>query len=115
MRPCPWSSREATMIPVLFRGPNQRRPSRRELLQIGGLGALGLSTADLARLRAATAEREVAARRQRNSCVFFFLFGGPSQIDLWDMKPRAPLEVRGEFKPVHTRVAGIEVCEHLPR
>jgi len=46
--------------------------------------------------------------------VFFFLFGGPSQIDLFDMKPAAPEAVRGEFKPVSTVVPGVHVCEHLP-
>src|SRR5688572_18455176 len=81
--------------------------TRRELLRIGGLSALGLTTTDLARLRAAPAPDAPAARRRRNSCVFFFLFGGPSQIDLWDMKPAAPAEVRGQFKPAATRVPGI--------
>jgi hypothetical protein len=46
--------------------------------------------------------------------VFLFLFGGPSQIDLWDMKPQAPAEIRGEFKPTSTTVPGIQLCEHLP-
>lgn len=87
--------------------------TRRELLRVGGLGAFGL--ADLARLRAASAAAPAAERRRHNSCVFFFLFGGPSQIDLWDMKPAAPAEVRGEFKPAPTKAPGIQVCEHLPR
>jgi hypothetical protein len=81
------------------------RHSRRTWLRAGGLSLLGLSTADLARLRAAPA----------SSCIFLFLFGGPSQIDLWDMKPRAPVEVRGEFQPIATSVPGVQVCEHLPR
>jgi hypothetical protein len=46
--------------------------------------------------------------------VFIFLFGGPSHIDLWDMKPAAPLEIRGDFQPIATRVPGIQLCEHLP-
>lgn len=50
-----------------------------------------------------------------NSCIFIFLFGGPSHIDLWDMKPHAPLEIRGEFRPSATTVPGIQLCEHLPR
>jgi hypothetical protein len=54
-------------------------------------------------------------KRRRNACVFLFLFGGPSHIDLWDMKPQAPAEVRGEFRPIATNVPGIPVCEHLPR
>jgi hypothetical protein len=91
------------------------RLTRRELLCLGGLGVLGLDTADLARLRAAPAGNAAAQNRRRHSCVFFFLFGGPSQIDLWDMKPAAPAEVRGVFRPIATRVPGIRICEHLPR
>lgn len=87
--------------------------SRRELLQIGGAG-VGLSLADYFALRA-RAETAVQPLRQRaRSCVFIFLFGGPSHIDLWDMKPQAPVEVRGEFQPIATNVAGIQICEHLP-
>ncbi|MCA9113630.1 MAG: DUF1501 domain-containing protein [Planctomycetaceae bacterium] len=48
------------------------------------------------------------------SCVFIFLFGGPSHIDLWDMKPQAPVEIRGDFRPVDTTVPGMSLCEHLP-
>src|SRR4051812_23083355 len=85
--------------------------TRRELLRVGGLSALGLGALDLTRLRAVSAP---ANKRKRNSCVFFFLFGGPSHIDLWDMKPDAPAEVKGEFRPAATSVPGIRVCEHLP-
>lgn len=56
----------------------------------------------------------VAANGKATSCVFIFLFGGPSHIDLWDMKPTAPEEIRGEFQPVSTSVPGIQMCEHLP-
>jgi hypothetical protein len=88
--------------------------TRRELLRVGGLSLLGLSQLDLTRLRATPAATPAAERRRRHACVFFFLFGGPSHIDLWDMKPAAPAEVRGEFRPAATRVAGVRVCEHLP-
>lgn len=88
--------------------------SRRELLRIGGLSALGLSAADLGRLRSRASADEPAARYRGNSCVFIFLFGGPSHIDLWDMKPSAPEEIRGEFRPIATSVPGIQLCEHLP-
>src|SRR5262249_36025624 len=80
-----------------------------------GLSGLGLTLADLTRLRARPAENAATHKRRGNSCVFFFLFGGPSQIDLWDMKPDAPAEVRGDFRPIDTKVSGIRVCEHLPR
>ncbi len=89
--------------------------SRREWLRIGGLSLLGLSAAQLAQLQDASAAKFPDDRRRRNSCVFLFLFGGPSQIDLWDMKPQAPAEIRGEFQPIATSVPGIQVCEHLPR
>src|SRR5262249_59992329 len=49
------------------------------------------------------------------SCVLFLLHGGPSQLDVWDLKPEAPAEVRGEFKPVATSVPGVRITEHLPR
>jgi len=88
--------------------------NRRDWLNIAGANVLGLSVPELFRLRAQTAAAAPAARHQGNSCVFLFLFGGPSHIDLWDMKPQAPAEIRGEFNPVTTNVAGIDICEHLP-
>ena len=90
---------------------NGSTTTRREILRIGGLSLLGLSTGQLESLRAAAPE---AAAKHHRSCVFLFLFGGPSQIDLWDMKPDAPAEVRGAFQPRATNVPGIHVCEHLP-
>ena len=87
--------------------------TRREVLRIGGLGLLGLDAVELARLQAAAAPSKTPTPRAR-SCIFIFLFGGPSQIDLWDMKPDAPAEIRGEFKPIDTCVPGLRVCEHLP-
>ncbi|MDP6446577.1 MAG: DUF1501 domain-containing protein [Pirellulaceae bacterium] len=84
--------------------------NRRELMRIGGLSLLGLSAGQLESLLAAN-----PAGGRAKSCVFLFLFGGPSQIDLWDMKPSAPAEIRGEFKPASTSVPGIQICEHLPR
>ncbi|HET6884258.1 MAG TPA: DUF1501 domain-containing protein [Pirellulales bacterium] len=91
-----------------------RRTNRRELLRIGGLSLVGLSAADLNRLRAHATNDAAVERRRQNACVFVFLFGGPSHIDLWDMKPEAPSEVRGEFKAAATKVPGIHLCEHLP-
>src|SRR5690242_6936235 len=88
---------------------------RRSFLVSGGLGCLGLGLSDLARLRAVPAASAAEQKRRRNSCIFLFLFGGPSHIDLWDMKPAAPEQVRGVFRPAATRVPGIRICEHLPR
>ena len=89
--------------------------SRRELLRIGGLSLMGLSSVELEALRAISTETSGSANGRHTSCVFLFLFGGPSQIDLWDMKPEAPAEIRGEFRPRSTCVPGIQICEHLPR
>jgi hypothetical protein len=94
-------------------GPGGRWVTRREILRIGGLSALGLTAGDLSRLRAAAGPVGRSNHRP-TSCVFIFLFGGPSHIDLWDMKPEAPLEIRGDFKPIDTAVPGIQLCEHLP-
>lgn len=85
------------------------RCHRRSALQVGVLSGLGLSGLDLLALQAADGGSERA-----KSCVFIFLFGGPSHIDLWDMKPLAPAEIRGEFEPIATETPGIELCEHLP-
>ncbi len=86
------------------------RGTRREWLRVGGLGLLGLS---LPRLLLAESRASAAAAVQ--SCVVFLLHGGPSQLDVWDLKPAAPAEVRGEFEPIATSVPGIQIVEHLPR
>jgi hypothetical protein len=83
-------------------------PTRRRLLQLGGLGAFGLSLPGL--LRADDRRRPSPIK----SCVLFLLHGGPSQLDIWDMKPDAPAEVRGEFSPVATTAPGVRITEHLP-
>ena len=92
---------------------------RRSLLQSSvalSLGAVRAShVVGLQRASAADGSRQpVAAKGKAKSCVFIFLFGGPSHIDLWDMKPSAPEEIRGEFQPVSTSVPGLQMCEHLP-
>jgi hypothetical protein len=92
--------------------PLARKLTRRRALEIGSLSLLGLSTAQLTSLQAAS---DGLNRKRANSCVFLFLFGGPSQIDLWDMKPSAPVEIRGDFQGAATKVPGIQICEHLPR
>ena len=88
------------------------RPHRRELLRIGGLTLPGLSLPHLLALQSASARQ--TPNPAAKSCVFIFLFGGPSQLDLWDMKPSAPREIRGDFQPIHTSAPGIEISEHLP-
>lgn len=91
-----------------------RPGSRRELLRIGGLRLQGLSLSRLLLLRSASAGNHLAGSQDRRSCVFIFLFGGPSQLDMWDMKPQASREIRGEFQPIATSAPGVQVCEHLP-
>ncbi len=84
--------------------------TRRDLLQIGSLGLVGLSLPDVLHSVQAEGLRAGAAK----SCILFYLEGGPAQQDMWDMKPTAPVEVRGEFQPIATSIPGVEVCEHLP-
>jgi uncharacterized protein (DUF1501 family) len=101
---------------LTFWGAPQRHcdgVSRRNFLQVGALGA-GLTLADQLRLRAATAAAGRASGRAK-SVVMIYLPGGPSHIDTYDPKPDAPAEFRGEFKPIHTNVPGVQLSEHLPR
>lgn len=86
------------------------RLSRRRALSIGGCGLLGLN---LPRLWAA--ERPSALRAQAKSVIFLYQFGGPSHVDLFDMKPNAPDKIRGPLKPIATTVPGLSICEKLPR
>jgi hypothetical protein len=77
------------------------------MLKVGALGGLTLS--QYMRLQANAKERS-----QKRSGIFIFLEGGPSHQDTFDLKPNAPSEYRGEFKPISTSVPGIQICEHLP-
>src|SRR5687767_15326970 len=85
--------------------------SRREVLRLGSLGLVGLS---LPRLLAAETLKPATPKGRAKSCILFFMEGGPAHQDMWDMKPEAPLEYRGEFNPISTTVPGLQVCEHLP-
>lgn len=85
--------------------------TRRELLRVGGLAFAGLTLADVLRSRA----RAAASTGRGKSVIMIWLRGGPSHIDSYDMKPLAPAEVRGEFRPIATNVPGIQICEHMPR
>ena len=88
------------------------RISRRRLLEVGGLSVAGLSLSSLLRAEAAS---PAGSAIKAKSCIIVFLNGGPSHLDMWDMKPDGPAETRGEFKPISTPVAGIQLSEHLPR
>ncbi len=96
------------------------RIPRRRLLSAGSLGFVGLNLAQLLRaesLSSAKPEAAVAGTTVKpiKSCVLMFYYGGPSHHDTWDMKPQAPLEVRGEFNSIATKVPGLRISEHLPR
>jgi hypothetical protein len=94
-------------------------PTRRELLQIGGMGLLGLSLPSFFKL--AEAQAAPAAKTRGNgfgkakAVIFIFLQGGPSHLDIWDPKPDAPNNIRSQFKNIKTVVPGIELCETMPR
>src|SRR5262245_33704853 len=86
--------------------------SRRNFLRIGASGLIG--GLSLPWLLEAQATAQTAQRAPAQSCIFIFLEGGPSQLDMWDMKPDAPAEVRGPFNPIRTNVNGTMISEHLP-
>lgn len=85
--------------------------TRREVLRVGGLAIGGLTLADILRSRANAAGNSKRAK----SVIMIWLRGGASHIDSYDMKPAAPVEIRGEFQPISTKVPGIQVCEYLPK
>jgi uncharacterized protein (DUF1501 family) len=87
--------------------------SRRTFLRVGMLGMAGLTLPDLLRLRARAAEQ--GRQPNETAVIQVFLEGGPSHVDTFDPKPDAPAEYRGEFRPIAGNVAGLEVCELLPR
>ena len=105
-----------------FNGRSQRHCdglARRDFLKIGafGAGATALSMADVMRLQAATkaqAGNQATRAGKARAAIMIYLPGGPSHIDMYDPKPDAPAEFRGEFKPISTNVAGVQIAEHMP-
>src|SRR6187455_1521059 len=104
-----------------IRGPSGRlcdSPTRRELLTVGGLSLLGLSLPEALRLRSQAAAAEATSGGngfgKAQSVILVYLQGSPSHIDLWDPKPNAPAEIRGEFRPIATRAPGMMLGEELP-
>jgi len=90
--------------------------NRRSFLKIGAFGA-GLSLADMLRAKASAAPTGSSAPSgsSQKSAIMIYLSGGPSHMDMYDLKPDAPAEYRGEFKPIQTNVPGVQICEHMPR
>jgi hypothetical protein len=91
--------------------------SRRNFLSIGAFG-VGLSLADMLRLQAATRDNAAQSGELKptrtKSAIMIYLPGGPSHMDMYDLKPEAPAEFRGEFKPIQTNVPGVQISEHFP-
>src|SRR5437879_2626830 len=88
--------------------------SRREFLQIGGLGAAGLALPELFRARAQGSTPLPRGAGRARACILLFMGGGPPQMDTFDLKPDAPAEVRGEFPPIATSVPGTQISSLLP-
>ncbi|MBV8819822.1 MAG: DUF1501 domain-containing protein, partial [Acidobacteriaceae bacterium] len=84
---------------------------RRDFLHAGSLSLLGLGLPQFFGLKAQGAVENKTSK----NCILLMLVGGPSQLDTWDMKPNAPVEIRGPYKPIKTNVTGIEICENFPR
>ncbi|MFO0824104.1 MAG: DUF1501 domain-containing protein [Gemmataceae bacterium] len=90
--------------------------TRRDFLQIGAFGA-GLTLADMIAARTASAAGTAAKKqssRSNKAAIMIYLPGGPSHMDMYDLKPDAPREFRGEFNPIQTNVPGVQICEHFP-
>src|SRR6516225_768240 len=93
---------------------------RRDFLKIGAAGLFGLTLPQLLRMEARAAQAAQAAgrgapARRANSVIMVWLGGGPATIDMWDLKPEAPQGIRGDFKPIDTKVDGVRISEHLPK
>ena len=84
---------------------------RREFLRLGSLGTLGLGLADVLRLRARAGGNEPGLK----NCILVWLDGGPSHLETFDLKPDAPAEVRGPYRPIATKVPGLAIGEHFSR
>lgn len=97
-----------------------RGPSRRDLLRVGILSAWGIGLSDVLRLRAIGEEARTYGEGKKvpvraKSCILIWMAGGPSHIDTWDPKPDAPVDVKGEFAPIDTSVAGVKISEVYPK
>ena len=93
--------------------PRHGMLTRREMMRVGSLLPLGLSLPSLLANQATAGTKKT--RPQARACLIVFMEGGPSQIDMWDMKPNAPANIRGEFQPIATQIPGLSLCEHLPQ
>jgi hypothetical protein len=101
------------MVKARLPAPEHPAFTRRDLLQAGTIGLMGLSLADVAALRGLAADAGSSLSPPK-AVIYIFLTGGPSQHDTFDLKPDAPAEIRGECQPIAARTPGIRICEHLP-
>jgi len=108
-------------MPLSFEGPSvSGQLTRRQLLHVGGLSMLGLGLPGALHANdpgtpARAREPGSQASASEKSCIFIHMGGGPSHVDIWDMKPQAPVEIRGAFKPTATSVPGVHINELMPR
>ena len=84
---------------------------RRGMMQLFGAGVVGCALPD----NRAQGKEQPTGLGQAKSVLHIHLSGGPNQLDIWDMRPESPSEVRGEFRSIPTKVPGIGICEHMPR
>lgn len=94
--------------------PATRPLTRRQLLQVGGIGMLGLGLPNFLQAQSALAAGRGIGSSEK-SCIFICLYGGQSQLDTWDMKPDAPDEIRGPYRPMRTATPGMHITEMMPR
>ena len=88
---------------------------RRDFLKIGAAGVFGLSLPQILQLEARAQANQPMARRRATSVIMVWLAGGPATIDMWDLRPNAPENIRGEFRGINTKISGYQLCEHLPK
>ena len=99
-------------MPSQFKTPTV---SRRDVVRAGSIGLFGMSLPGLLAAQSSASELADVPAAKAKSCILLFMWGGPGHQDTWDLKPDAPAEVRGEFKPISTSVPGIQICEHFPQ
>src|SRR5262249_16180925 len=89
---------------------------RRSFLRAGsGLALAGLALPQSVLAKSTARSSHAAPGKGARSCILIYLLGGPPHLDRWDLKPAAPAEVRGPFRPIATNIPGVQICEHLPR
>jgi hypothetical protein len=91
--------------------------SRRDFIKVGSAGLLGLTLPELLKCEAQASNNNNApgSTRRATSVIMVWLAGGPATIDMWDLRPNAPENIRGEFREINTSADGIRICEHLPQ